>query len=168
MVADADTQINKTSRSIRHKLVDLLSRREHSHLELVQKLIQRGFQKSDILPILDDLAEKDWQSDLRFAEAYVRYRSQKGFGPERVAQELKEKGVASKLIARFIYGHDRSEKDTVIDWCVIAKEVYQKKFARDAVHNNTQPLEYAELVKRKKYLLYKGFNHEQIEAVIKS
>lgn len=168
MIADVDTQINETSRSIRHKLVDLLSRREHSHLELVQKLIQRGFQKSDIIPVLDDLAEKDWQSDLRFAEAYVRYRSQKGFGPERVAQELKEKGVSSKLIARFVYGHDRSEKDTVIDWCAIARAVYLKKFAQHYAQFAKQPLEYSELIKQKRYMLYRGFSHEQTEAVIRS
>lgn len=161
-------EVNNTSRSIRHKLVDLLSRREHSQLELVQKLIQRGYKKSDIIPILNDLANKDWQSDLRFTEAYVRYRSQKGIGPERLAQELQEKGVSGQLIARFIYGHGRLEKDTVIDWSVIAQYVYMKKFGKHTMKDSVHPIDYSELVKQKKYMLYKGFSNKQVDEVLKA
>ena len=161
MIADIDTVgKNSTSRSIRHKLVDLLSRREHSRAELVQKLIRRGYQKSDIIPVLNLLAEKDWQSDQRFSEAYVRYRSQKGFGPERIAQELKDKGIDSELIARFVY----NSADENVDWYATAKHVYAKKFG---VKASRQPLEFLELVRRKNYLFYKGFNSKHIDAAIK-
>jgi len=159
---DAPEELEKIIRQIRHKLVDLLSRREHSHAELVQKLIQRGYQKSDIIPVLDELVKKDWQSDQRFAQAYVRYRSSRGFGPDRITQELREKGINGELIARFVVSDPSLDPslDPGIDWCEIAKEVYLKRFG------DNNPLSFEELVKRKKYLLYRGFNHEQIKQVM--
>lgn len=148
-------------RQIRHKLVDLLSRREHSYAELVRKLVQRSYQKSDIIPVLDGLVEKDWQSDQRFTQAYVRYRSSKGFGPERISLELREKGINGELIARFVVFNYEDGLEIKINWCAFAKEVYLKKFG-----DSNSPLKFEELVKRKKYLLYRGFSHEQINAVI--
>ncbi|MGZ4998616.1 MAG: regulatory protein RecX, partial [Methylobacter sp.] len=73
----------------------LLARREHSKKELLNKLALRGFSRDDAQPVIDELAEQGWQDDLRYAENYARFRIQKGYGPIRVKQELKQNGIAA-------------------------------------------------------------------------
>lgn len=66
----------------------MLARREHSQLELTQKLTQKGFQERDIELLLEEFVQLGWQSDQRFAESYSRSRVHKGFGPVRIQYEL--------------------------------------------------------------------------------
>ncbi len=49
--------------------MDLLARREHSRLELYQKLKQKKFEPNIINTELDKLSDEGLQSDERFAEA---------------------------------------------------------------------------------------------------
>jgi Uncharacterized protein conserved in bacteria len=60
---------------------------------LLQKLAAKGFDEDDIRLLLEEFIDKNWQSDLRFAESYSRSRLLKGFGPVRIQYELKERGV---------------------------------------------------------------------------
>jgi regulatory protein len=139
--------------SAKNKAVDLLSRREHSRTELIQKLTQRGFVNSDILAALDQLVAQGLQSDERFAGAFLRTRQSQGYGPVRIRLELQEKGIAPALIEQYI-----DESDEV--WLVHVNAVYHKKYRGKSVP------EFAEQMKRKKFLAYRGFTHEQISNVI--
>ena len=66
--------------------MDFLARREHSRLELYQKLKQRQFEPDVINSELNKLLDEGLQSDERFAEAFLRSRIDKGKGPNIYAK----------------------------------------------------------------------------------
>ena len=128
--------------------MNLLARREHSVAELVKKLSD-DFDYDDIIIAISKLTEKNLQSDQRFAENYLRYRSQRGFGYQKIRQELKERGVAAELISDALAGSD-------IDWFALATSVRCKRFGEQ------EPEDYKERAKQQRFLQYRGFTHEQI------
>lgn len=75
----------------------LLSRREYSQHELLQRLRQRGFSDTDCDAALKALVAAGWQSDERFAEAYARSRIQRLQGPLKIVAGLRERGVERGL-----------------------------------------------------------------------
>lgn len=128
--------------------MNLLARREHSVAELVKKL-SADFEHDDIIIAITKLTVKNLQSDQRFAENYLRYRSQRGFGYQKIRQELKERGVDTELISDAL-----AESD--IDWFALAAGVRCKRFGEQ------EPEDYKERAKQQRFLQYRGFTHEQI------
>ena len=84
-------------KSIYNKSLDLLSRREHSRKELKDKLLLRFDSNELIQTTLDKLESNNLINELRFAEAYVRNRKRKGFGPKKILYELSTKGVKESV-----------------------------------------------------------------------
>jgi regulatory protein len=130
----------------------LLARREHSQLELLDKLALRGFDRDDVLPIIDELANQGWQSDQRYAESYARYRIQKGYGPLRVDYELNQNGIAS-------FGLDSIAQEVAGGWMTLLENVYHKKYPHDTV------LERNEWARRSRFLLQRGFSGAMVSAL---
>ena len=83
---------------IYNKALDILSRREHSVLELKQKLQKKFDTEYVIEETISRLKKNNLLDDCRFSESYVVYRKRKGFGPIKISNELKLKGVAENLI----------------------------------------------------------------------
>ena len=133
--------------------MNMLARREHSVFELTCKLQQKDFPSELIQEVIERLVADNLLNDERYAEAYVRIRSARGFGLQRIRMEMKERGVASELISDAI---EQSE----IDWNELALEVKSKKFGE-------QPAEEFTLrAKQMKFLQYRGFSHAQINAAV--
>jgi regulatory protein len=86
--------------TLRRRAMDLLARREHSESELFEKLRQRFpvAQVNDIRAVVTRLREQGLQSDERFAEAFVRSRQQRGYGPMLIAQQLRQRGLEASCI----------------------------------------------------------------------
>ena len=61
-------------KTIRLKIMDFLSRREHSVKEIFQKLSHRVESQDMLLQAIDDLVEDGLLSDERFAESYFQSR----------------------------------------------------------------------------------------------
>lgn len=142
-----DTQ----AKDIRRKAMDLLARREHSVAELRRKLMDKGYQKAAVDEQLQKLEGENLVSDQRFTESYVNYRSKKGFGPLRIKQELKEKGI-NEILARN-YLNDAEF------WRGLAKEVREKRFGRSL------PRDYKDKAKQLRFLQYRGFNTDQLRGM---
>ena len=134
--------------------VKLLARREHSATEIRQKLQQRDFSPDEIAAALVELQQGDWQSDERFADAYVRSRCLKGFGPLRIAMELSERGVDESIVNRCLHADDDV-------WMQSLRDEYRKKY------RGKQADDYQEKAKRMRFLQYRGFPPEQIRKVVK-
>ncbi len=134
--------------SLNERAMNLLARREHSVAELVTKL-STDFEYDDIISVISKLTAANLQSDERFAENYLRYRSQRGFGYQKIRQELKERGVDAELISNTL-----AESD--IDWFALAAGVRCKRFGEQ------QPEDYKDRAKQQRFLQYRGFTHEQI------
>ena len=121
----------------------MLMRREHSKLELFQKLQVKGFDVDTINDSISKLVKQNYQSDERFAEDFILMRFNQGKGPVRIVSELKMKGINTFDLSAF-------------DWFVLAKEIRQKKFG------NQISLDYKETAKQKRFLQSRGFNLDQI------
>jgi regulatory protein len=139
--------------------VGLLARREHSARELGGKLHSRGFAPEAIAAVLARLATERLQSDERFAEVYLRQRSEKGYGPERIRGELRERGIDDVLISACFR---QAEVEGEVDWFERAGAAYAKKYGSRPI------VDLKERVKRQRFMQYRGFTHEQIAEAIQS
>ena len=163
-------------KDVLHRAVDLLSRREHSYLELFQKLKNKDFMSDDIHPVLDYLIEKDYLSDERFAECLLRGRVAKGYGWLYIKNELKQKGVNTQIISQL-------NKNDEIDWYLQAELAYNKRFGHALLNvdnldiDNDEQNSYVlktkaykaaakEKAKRIRFLQYRGFSTEQITTAL--
>ena len=103
-------------------IVNLLSRREYSEFELRNKMQEKNFSEEEIDDALSLCPAKNWQNDRRFTENYLHFRAQRGFGPNRIKQELHQlKGVQTEVI-------DEVFMESEIDWSKQALVVLNKKF----------------------------------------
>lgn len=127
----------------------LLGSREHSRAELARKLRARGHAPWAVDEALDVLVEQSLLSDDRMAEVYVDERQGKGFGPLRIRQELRQRGVADALIESHL--SQSSEQ-----WLQRMAEVAKKKFGA------SQSLDRKEQARRARFLEYRGFPSELI------
>jgi len=141
----------KPAPSPRNKGLDLLSRREHSVAELRAKLLMRDFDPNAIDVAIDTLVHDGLLSDDRFAAAFVASRIRKGQGPIRIRGELKQRGVASELIAMHLERAD-------VDWARLACSVRDKKYG------SARSTEYREQARQSRFLQQRGFSGEQIRA----
>ena len=121
----------------------MLMRREHSKLELFQKLQVKGFDIDIINDSITKLVKQNYQSDERFAEDFILMRFNQGKGPVKIVSELKMRGINTFDLSAF-------------DWFELAKEIRQKKFG------NQLSLDYKETAKQKRFLQSRGFNLDQI------
>lgn len=138
-----------TVQSLTARAVNLLARREHSQTELRTKLLKAEFDINEINDVLDKLAAKDIQSDTRFAENYIRYRAQRGYGSQKINLELKERGVDKQTIVNAI-------EEAEIDWFDLAISARRKRFGEQVPDN------IKDRAKQQRFLQYRGFTHEQI------
>ena len=84
-------------KAIRLKIMDFLSRREHSAKEIFQKMSPRVESKDMLLDSINELLKDGLLSDERFAESYFQSRKNKGFGPLRIKNELSQRGIKESI-----------------------------------------------------------------------
>ncbi len=145
---------DNTSSQIKEAALRLLSYREHSQKELLNKLSAKGFDIADIQPVLQELTEQGWQSDTRYAESYTRHRLKKGYGALAINHELKQSGISQFDIDSVLF-------DVAEDWLSLIKQVYEKKYGEH------QKLTLAERAKRSRFLLQRGFSSALIQQFFK-
>lgn len=134
--------------------VRLLSRREHSAFEIRDKLTKREFDDAEITQAIAELKQGGWLSDERFAEAYIRMRQLKGFGPIRIGIELNERGVDESIVNAHLHSDDEI-------WLQSLLQQYQKKYKNKAIED------YNDKAKRIRFLQYRGFALDLIYQVVK-
>lgn len=139
---------------LRKTAMDYLARREHSEQELVRKLGSRGFDTAMVEAAVTDLKADGLQSDSRFTEAFVNSRFQRGSGPQKIAAELRGRGVDDGLIHLCIEAFDDQ-------WRQRVREVREKKFGTDL------PGDFSERSRQMRFLQQRGFTAEQISGVFK-
>ncbi len=135
---------------IRAKAMELLVRREHSRLELWQKLVQRGFPPSQIDPVLDQLVADRLLHEGRYAELYACGRADKGYGPLRIARELRERGIAEECVVATLAALDEL-------WLPKLRELHRKRF------NALIPTDTAGRIQQTRIFRQHGFTLDQIK-----
>ncbi len=160
-----------TSREVRRFAMDLMARREHSRHELAQKLRKKcarylvgaeagacDVAKPDVASLIDEVLDKlcndQLLSDRRFVESYISYRQRAGFGPLKVAAELRERGISDPLANAAL----QPLTDT---WHAIASRERCKKFGEDL------PATKQAIARQQRFLQYRGFRIEHIRSAMR-
>ncbi|GAM77654.1 regulatory protein recX [Vibrio ishigakensis] len=136
--------------SAKEAALNLLSRRDHGRYELGQKLLNKGYELSDIDEAISFCVEHHYLDDFRFAKSQVRQHVAKGHGERRIRQELNIKKVSDQVVEEALEAEPQ-------DWFELAKETAFKKFKGAEA---SDPKEYAKQVR---FLQYRGFSFEQIK-----
>lgn len=78
----------------------ILSRRDHTHKELLVKLRQKGFDRTAVDWALERCRELGYLDDTKTAMIIAGHLVQSGYGPLRVRQVLRQKGLDDALIEK--------------------------------------------------------------------
>ncbi|MDZ4142506.1 MAG: recombination regulator RecX [Methylotenera sp.] len=146
-------------KSLRQRALDYLGKREYSYVELAQKLkayaeeTEESSAVEQIAVILNDFKNRGWLSDARFTEMLVHARKTK-FGSARVANELREKGVADDLIASAV-------AEVKVNELEYAREICRKKY-------KASPASREDWAKQARFLQSRGFGFDVIKKVLNS
>ena len=136
-----------------NKSLDLVSRREHSRHELMQKLDKRYPNSTPIIEdALDKLETNKILDDERFAEMYLNSRARKGFGPKKIEMELHSKKVDSFFISNAVEAYE--------SWLENAQRELKKKF------KDQKPTDYQSKMKQKQFLFTRGFSSPIIDKIL--
>ena len=136
-----------------NKALDLVSRREHSRHELMQKLDKRYQNTTPIIEdVLDKLETNKILDDERFAEMYLNSRARKGFGPKKIEMELHSKKVDSFFISNAVEAYE--------SWLENAQRELKKKF------KDQKPTDYQSKMKQKQFLFTRGFSSPIIDKIL--
>ena len=136
---------------INQTITRLLSMREHSQFELLQKLTAKGHSHLSCEKLLQLFIDKNIQSDQRYLESYIRSAYLKGKGPQVIRQTLKQHNIEGLCVSEQI-------KDEDYDWFSLAIKVRHKKFGEKP------PVDFSDKQKQMRFLQYRGFEQEQINA----
>lgn len=152
---------SKALRSLKAKVLRLLTNREYTRYELEQKILnqlkrgeeiksQYGDQVALLEKVLDECEYCGLLSDTRFVESFINQKSYK-LGQRRLEQELQAKGVSSDLLKNALEKTQENEYDRAYD-------VWSKKF-------KSMPIDQKSLQKQIRFLLYRGFNMDAIKKI---
>ena len=151
-------EIEASERAVlRRSALNLLAQREQTAFELKQKLSRRFPEQAALLDeVIERLQEQGLQDDTRMAEAYVRYRVQRGQGPMKIRSEMMQKGLTG-------YDIDTAFRRQAPDWGALAATVLQKRFGEVA---ESASIDQKERAKRSRFLQQRGFRYEHISAAL--
>ena len=148
------SQAALTREALHGRALAMLARREHSSGEIRQKLRDIGGDAALIDAVLADLQSRKLQSDVRFAESFVRSRAERGYGPRAIEMGLRERGLdkaaASDALAASGY-----------DWREQAVVVRERRFGSGL------PREPRERARQLRFLQCRGFAGGEISAALK-
>ena len=143
----------KPEPSLKSRAMRFLGRREHTREELRRKLAARAQEGEDVDGLLDDLTQRGWLSDARFAEQAARAKARR-FGPIKLAHYLKSRGVGEEAIAAGLRGAG-------IEGVASVERVWRSRF-RGA------PADEREKLRQVRFLQGRGFAVDDIFRFMKS
>ena len=138
----------------RHSALKMLTLREHSVRELLQKLISKGHDVALAEIVMSELETENLVSDGRFLEVFVRSKTERGFGPLRILQELQRHEINPALVESEI-------NSTASFWIERAAQVRRKKFGE------MLPDKYSDWARQVRFLQGPGYTMHQIQSLKK-
>lgn len=134
-----------TKFSLETRALRYLARREYSRKELEKKLFSSSPTptRTEVVTLLDSLEQRNFLSANRVVENVIQIRRRK-FGSQRIAHELKQKGIDEHLINTALLDLKKTELDAAYD-------VWRKKFV--ALPDNIK-----ERNKQARFLMSRGFS----------
>ncbi len=127
--------------------LSILSKGHYTEWKMREKLYAKGGDKESIDYVIKRLKEIDLINDKVFIEDYLGYAEERGFGKNKIKQELLKKGIFAEEIDK-IHFNDSSEKKKAV--ALIPS--LEKKYERYSYEQKKRHI-YAALLSR-------GFDHE--------
>jgi regulatory protein len=154
-----DNSKSTTSKSALNTALRILTPRDHSKYELVQKLKQRGFSRDDIDDAVSACERFDYINDARTAKEYIRQLKRKGYGKKRIKLEFNKKGLKGSRI------------QGILDDCVSLTD--EREGAEQILRKHMQRFEREREDSKRRDKIYRflharGFAQEVISETIKS
>ena len=139
-----------TGSRLRSYAFAVLTRREYSKADLIEKLGLYAMDRDEVLKLVEELAKENYQSDQRVAEIMLSSQKRKGKGPNRIKLALKSKKIDASLIQEEL-------KET--DW---NEQAYQLKVKKYGTKVEKEPKLKAKQIR---FLMYRGF---EMDAIMKA
>lgn len=149
----SDDAPEASDKRARRAALRMLERREFSAAELRRRLTAKGIENADAGAAIADLGATGLQSDARFAESMVRARVNRGYGPIRIAAELRARGVADDISREALDAWTK-------EWPVLAARTRQKRFGASI------PQQWDERARQQRFLEYRGFGQDHIRSAM--
>jgi regulatory protein len=145
---------------LRARALQCLARREYSRAELRARLLPYAqldddfeqAQPVDLDALLDDLTTRGWLSDERAASQWVHAKRTR-LGTQRIAHELRQKGIAEELIGAVLPELKATELEA-------ARQVWQRKFG-------VMPQDAREKARQVRFMQSRGFDLNVIFQVLR-
>ncbi|MEW5706069.1 MAG: regulatory protein RecX [Actinomycetota bacterium] len=94
------------------RAVVLLSYRERSESEVSSRLQKAGFARLVVDGVIDELKQMNYLDDKAFSKTWIKNRGdRKLYGPRRIKQELKQKGISDEIISETLCDHISPDKE---------------------------------------------------------
>ena len=139
--------------SLKARALRLLALREHSRAELQSKLARHVQEGDDLPALLDQLQAKGFIDETRVAESHVHRRSAR-LGVQRLAQELRHKGLDEALVRAQLQVLRSTEFER-------AQAVWQRRFS-------VAPNSPEERARQMRFLAARGFDSQAIGQVLRA
>ena len=140
------------ARAARVAALNALARRDYSAEDLRLKLLEKGYDASVVLPLLDALRDEKLIDDRRYLENFVAYHAARGQGPLRIRLDLRRHGLQGPEVQEYL--------DSYSDWIVQLQKARVKKFGATPARN------YADRQLQARFLGYRGFTSAQIRMAL--
>ena len=132
--------------------VRLLARREHSELELRQKLQIRGYTPEISDCVIKQCFTRQWLSEQRFVDSFIRERTARDVGPIKILAELRAKGIADSMLETI--------EVEAPHWLEHIRALWLRRYKDKPVNDDK---EYA---RRWRFFQSRGFTSKQIHSVL--
>ena len=140
------------ARAARVAALDALARRDYASEDLRLKLIEKGYDVSVVLPLLEALRNEKLLDDRRYLENFVAYHAARGQGPLRIRLDLRRHGLQGTLVEEYL--------DSFPEWIAQLEKARVKKFGAQL------PQDYADRQLQARFLGYRGFTSAQIRMAL--
>ena len=134
--------------------VVLLSRRDFCSRELAEKLNAQGYEREIVQGVVNELSERGYVNDERYAQQYVALHAERGHGPRRIERDLSQLGLDSGLIEAALAAGE--------DWAQRARELRIRRFGLQV------PADWQAKAKQARFLQYRGFSNDHIRMALGS
>jgi regulatory protein len=130
----------------------LLARRDFCSAELAARLGASGFEPAAVQGAVEQLIEQRYLNDERYARLFVALHADRGHGPLRIAQDLRDRGLPTALIEMQLETHGH--------WADLARATRARRFGPEP------PTSWVEQARQARFLQYRGFSNDHIRAAL--
>ena len=146
-----ETSAVRKGPSLKARAIALLSRREHSRVELRRKLSRHCENPAELDQVLVELERGGWLSEQRFAESVVHRRAPR-HGVRRILNELRQHDLPENTLNEVAERLRATELER-------AREVWLRKF-------DTPPADAKEYARQFRYMAARGFSPDCLRRIL--